>query len=98
MIALKTDQLLLLHSLKESKNRVVRFTEHIRHIQKILTAVTRTSPSSGSSLHSSLSFPEAKLTQLPDLISSIRSFTGLWREVERTIGFRSLVTDYLDVC
>jgi len=33
-------------------------------------------------LHSSLSFPEPKVRLLPDLISSIISFVGLWVETD----------------
>lgn len=50
-------------------------------------AVARTSPSSGSSLHSSRSFPEPKLRPLPDLISSTMSLTGLRMQVKTESGF-----------
>lgn len=68
--------------------------QDLRALEEVLQqrkAATRTSLSSGSSLHSSLSFPEPKLRPFPDWISSTMSCTGLWMQANTESGFRSLL-------
>lgn len=92
-------------SLFSNSYKVVKSTKRITNMTKVKAAVTSTSPSSGSSLQSSFSFPGPKVRLLPDLISSIMSFTVLWSKMERHIRFRLrnydclfMVRTYYDKC